>query len=579
MTKKIKRDDAPFIFALHVWRGFIGGVLTNVTTRVGKKAIQSPHAAFFEWTAALLECNPGLKEILLAPIIYRKDELEPEPLDYFQQEILCYFSLLGRRITATNSLLGDKLADSNRFTAAQVFLLELLRASAANGAWNSAELVRLPNPVKDYGTDACFAEVGDKLEKFLHEEIQRKYLKNSASPTLIQRYGVAHIRIDEKITPIPEELSLFDVLSCISLPLTDDIVSSDAAWAALQNLIFTLNRPYANRVRTGLPFDAHFTWMALASDAAADENDEDDVEDVGCGVGIRLSDVKCRTIGNLRKEIVKTYGRGRINAETVRAVWPKVIAEQKKAGQSDGYRGDVEKFLEIREGRLFVDQKLIHFTSHSLQNSDEEVKFVPAYAHAASPYGGGALADAGAPGSLPTNDPNYDPSTDEDTPAWDGWLAKHGSRLTKAERLWIELKRDDALGIPSKQAVLADAVSKEHPYSLLPEPMRTTAFEFFRDRLISRIKGLTLRPKGEFMTEPEKRLAELEATRPKQETDDAFWDRVRRDNMLVDSLWEAAPYAEIAKIADIDTAFAVLVYFYWRDMRQSSPRPAFLKRS
>lgn len=574
MPEEIRRADAPWIFAWHVWRGFIGGILTDPTTREGKKAMQSPRAGFFDWIADLLQHNHALRDGLLSPVFYRKDEIAPDPDEHFQEELLCYVSLLGRRVTATNSLLGENLAATDRFTAAQVLLLELLRAGAADDAWGGAELVRLSAPTESYGDDARFSAVGDKLKERLKEEGRRGYLKNSASPTLLERFGVAHIRIGAWDAPIPEELSLFDVLACLPLPLAGDLVSSNSALTALQNLILTLNRPYGNRVRTGLPFDAHFVWMSLEAGATAGEDEE--VEDVGCGVGLRLSDVKCRTIGNLREEIFRTYGPGRTSAETVRAVWPKIMAEQRVNGQSNGYRGDVERFLETREGRYFVDQRLMRFQASSSQNNDGEVVYVPAYANVVAPQGASILAGAGAPGSLPTNNPDLDPSTAEDAAAWEAWLRRHGHRLTPAERLWIEQARGSALRLSDKQAALADALAREPPYNRLPEPARTTVFEFFRDRLLDRIRGLTLRPMDRFITEPEQRFAELEATRPKQETDAAFLERVRRDNMLIVSLADTPPYADID---DSEAAFAVLTYFYQRDVKLPTTRPASRKRS
>lgn len=579
MPKKSKRQNAPLEFASHVWRGFIGGQMTAKPDAAAPPF--HPRTAFVTWLFALLEGNRALREALLSPVFYPSDDQPLGVDEHFQQEILCYVSLLGRRVTATNSLLGE--LPRHRFTTVQVLLLELLRASLGPG-WRNVELVRLPGRQRHDGGDPAFAAMADRLEALCAVEAGRGFLRHSAFPTLRRTDGCAHLRNGASIVPFPEELSFFDVLGLLSHPLPQGIVRSVPAWNALWYLIRSLNRPYGNRVQTGLPFDAHFVWLSLKPTHPGsggldgdDADGENGIEDGGSGIGVRLSDPKCRTIIAVRKEIESKFGRGRIDAESVRAVWPTVAAQAKAKKQSTGYHKGVEEFLQTREGRYFVDRGLMRFKAAVPRDEDGEVVYVPAHANVPAVQGASVLACADAPSAAPMADPDLDPSTDEDTPAWMAWLAAHGRRMTRAERLWIDQARDGAHRRPHSQAALVAVLADDAPYALVEPPARMAVFEFFRDRLLDRIRGLSLRRWKGFLTEAEERIAELEATGRGGDPDVPFEEWARQDNMLMDILSREPPYSLIAQ-SDPAAALSVLGYFWRRDVRPRAARPATPER-
>ncbi|NOT85627.1 MAG: hypothetical protein HOP02_12810 [Methylococcaceae bacterium] len=129
------------------------------------------------------------------------------------------------------------------------FLLLMLCRYSLDNNWLNTRIKRKHEPASDI--NAAFF---NPLAKLLKRQCQRLKTVSAVSATYRERYGVLYLQVGQNRAEMPEEISLFDVLEAVPIPL-NAALKQQPVWYAplLERILLSLNEGYGLLRACGLP--------------------------------------------------------------------------------------------------------------------------------------------------------------------------------------------------------------------------------------------------------------------------------------------------------------------------------------
>ncbi len=558
------------LFAGDIWHNFI---LRHLV--VGNRATPETLAAF---VLARLHDARLYQRMLLAPMRHPESTAGGSARDRRQEH------LHAEMIAFTDALMRPVMV-SNRAPAGLTSTHQLLQAVlrfTPDAAWGRLRLDRRLDPViKSPDPATALGRFAQAMRRLVLAEQRVGFRPGSVSPHWIDQAGPVCLTLDGLSVPVPEELSLPDLLESLPERLDDRLI---AEYEAGQAMIADEMGARADRGGDAEPRQLH--WQATRA-----------LRDRGLPGGYRLWLDVARVIETLNEGYGKIVVRSGLPAEIAtrlshtqvdlltrlreragalakadqgRATWRDFEAawrELAPGGQLGPYRS-FDAFLRSREG-----QWLVHSRAAVLgcDRGGSDPDAAPVRELGAAGLTGSAVGDT------PDLEADGDAAAGRELVAnLDLWRGR--GLLTRAEARGIGWclgaweppqgrRRTTAFDDPAFAGALADTLAGEYPYRLISDPARRfRVYAFFLKRrvamLVRNVAAAELVTGGEQNALDHLRRSAREG-RSRAET--FAW--LRADRAFARTLDREAPFAWVG---DLDARWAVFTFFFNRDV-QSIP--------
>jgi len=314
--------------------------------------------------------RPRGKSAKMSAYERREIELQADTLGNIDKEFEVYFRFFSRRIAIAPAHLprkarasgkaGSRADDELTLTLAHLLLIECLRHYRSNGETVTVSHFRQFDVFdRRLTNDPELLQALERIGRlYAGEKTCGRFIHNSKGEVLRRKVGILHIKVDNCVVPVAEELSLAQVLECLPRRLHRDIIpiktvsgwKTPRAYSAFINLIKELSTPYYRMMQTGLPPDLlyecdHNGTLVMDGDIPRQ----------------RLSHAKIKSLQILVKAIDRICAREHLgqarrqDSELVKQAWQCCYAGEHPK-KSKGY-ATFERFMESKEGRYLAGLK------------------------------------------------------------------------------------------------------------------------------------------------------------------------------------------------------------------------------